>query len=135
MVLDLNRCLLYGDMDGKIQNNRKMYVSIVDGIVAGEGNGPLEPDPVFSGVILGGNDPAAVDAVSCRLMGFKPEMIPMVREAFSPHRFPVALVPMKDISVFDERLGRCVPITEIAPAVQAGFRPHFGWPSLGNSMQ
>ena len=46
--------------------------NIVDGIVGMEGNGPLQGDPVPSGVLVLGRDPLAVDATSCRLMGIDP---------------------------------------------------------------
>jgi hypothetical protein len=48
MVLDLNRALLYGNMDGSWREagQAKNYLTIVDGIVGGDGNGPLYPAPV-----------------------------------------------------------------------------------------
>jgi glycosyltransferase involved in cell wall biosynthesis len=50
MVLDLNHALLYGNMDGSWREagQAKNYLTIVDGIVGGEGNGPLCPAPVKS---------------------------------------------------------------------------------------
>ena len=53
--------------------------SIVDGIVGGEGNGPLAPEPVRAGVLVAGEDLLAVDAVAARLMGFDPHRLPFYR--------------------------------------------------------
>ena len=74
MALDLNRSLLYGNPDGSLREagKAKHYLAIVDGIIGGQGNGPLCPDPVGSNVLIAGTDPAAVDAVAARLMGFDP---------------------------------------------------------------
>ncbi len=132
MALDLNRALLYGNPDGTLREagERKPYLAIVDGIIGGEGNGPLAPDPVKSNVIIIGTDPAAVDAVACKLMGFDPMMVPIVREAFAPHRWPIATCRMKEIEVQDDRVGRVIGLDEVQPAVPGGFRPHFGWPGL-----
>ena len=129
MALDLNRAFLYGNSDGMLGEAGSMrpYVTIMDGIVGGEGNGPLCPDPVSSGVILGGTDPAVVDAAACRLMGYDPECIPIIREAFTVHRWPIAGCALADVRIYDGRLGRSVPLREITPAVPGGFRPHFGW--------
>jgi uncharacterized protein (DUF362 family) len=49
--------------------------AIVDGIVGMEGNGPIQGTPKASGVLLLGNDPVAVDATCCRIMGLVPERV------------------------------------------------------------
>ena len=132
MALDLNRALLFGQPDGswREKGQAKHYLAIVDGIVGGEGNGPLCPDPVASGVLLSGNDPAAVDALACRLIGFDPRAIPIVARAFAEHRWPIATTPLEDLRVDDERAGGGVPLDDVAPAVPGGFKPHFGWSTL-----
>ena len=132
MALDLNRALLYGNPDGtwKEAGSPKRYLAIVDGVIGGEGNGPLCPDPVASGVILYGTNPASVDAVASRLMGFDPERLPIVRHAFDPHRWPIGEADLEEIEVHDDRLGRQVPLSEVSPAVPGGFKPHFGWTAL-----
>lgn len=48
---------------------------LADSIVAGEGQGPMVATPVELGVMVGGANGVAVDAVACRLMGFDPEKI------------------------------------------------------------
>lgn len=132
MVLDLNRALLYGNADGSWSEagQAKHYLAIVDGIVGGEGNGPLCPDAVQSGVLVAGSNPASVDAVCARLMGFDPRSIPIVARAFDPHRWPIADGTMEDISVFDERCDKEISLDEVKPAVAGGFNPHFGWRGL-----
>lgn len=132
MALDLNRALFYGNADGSWRGpgEAKPYITIVDGIVGGEGNGPLCPDPVPSGVMVGATDPAAADAVICRLMGFDPRRVPIVQEAFADHRWPIAGCRLAGVTAEDERAGRLVGLDEIRPAVPGGFKPHFNWPSL-----
>jgi len=49
--------------------------AIVDGIVGMEGNGPIQGTPKASGVLVLGNDPVAVDATCCRIMGLVPEQV------------------------------------------------------------
>jgi uncharacterized protein (DUF362 family) len=46
--------------------------AIVDGIVGMEGNGPIQGTPKACGVLVLGDDPVAVDATCCRIMGFNP---------------------------------------------------------------
>lgn len=49
--------------------------AIVDGIVAMEGNGPIQGTPKPLGVLVMGDDPVAVDATAARIMGLVPERI------------------------------------------------------------
>src|SRR5271157_6218988 len=53
---------------------------IADGIVAMEGNGPLNGDPRPLGKIVLADDPVAADATCARLMGFEPDRIAHIRE-------------------------------------------------------
>jgi uncharacterized protein (DUF362 family) len=55
---------------------RKPDFTVIDGIVAGEGNGPLQNTPVDAQIILAGRDVVAVDTVGAFFMGFNPAKIP-----------------------------------------------------------
>ncbi len=52
---------------------------LADSIVAGEGQGPMLARPYELGVMVGGANGVAVDAVACRLMGFDPFEIEHLR--------------------------------------------------------
>ncbi len=130
-VLDLNKVLLYANPDGSLRQDdrtsRKRYITVVDGIIGGEGNGPEAPTPRPCGVILAGTDPVAVDAVCARLMGFNWERIPSICRAFGIRRYSLCDGSYEDIEVSssDERFNR--PLLDISPAHTFAFRPHFGW--------
>jgi len=49
--------------------------AIVDGIIGMEGNGPIQGTPKACGALIFGDDPVAVDATCCRVMGLMPERI------------------------------------------------------------
>jgi uncharacterized protein (DUF362 family) len=129
MALDLNRALLFANRDGSLRTaaQPKRYFCIVDGIIGGEGDGPLDPEPVFSNVLIAGDNPAEVDAVAARLMGFNIEYLPIVHHAFDPHHLPIAITGLDLVTCFDERTGTRIPVGDVQPAVSGGFRPHFGW--------
>ncbi|MCX6983001.1 MAG: DUF362 domain-containing protein [Verrucomicrobia bacterium] len=72
MVYDLNRIIRFAHADGgplRAEPERQ-FVSIMDGLVAGEGNGPLQPLPVQAGVMLASRSPFLVDFAMAKLMGF-----------------------------------------------------------------
>lgn len=56
-------------------------LSIVDGILAMEGNGPGSGDPYDLGLLIAGRDAVAVDAVAADIVGFKPGSIDTTRIA------------------------------------------------------
>ena len=71
MATDLLKVIYFADTEGKLHNKvQRRLFSVVDGIVGGENQGPLLPDPKASGVLLGGENFLSVDLVSARLMGF-----------------------------------------------------------------
>ena len=53
---------------------------IADGVVAMEGNGPLNGTPRRLGKIVLSNDPVAADATCARLMGFEPDRVSHIHE-------------------------------------------------------
>ncbi|MBN2095568.1 MAG: DUF362 domain-containing protein [Candidatus Aenigmarchaeota archaeon] len=82
MVYDLNKILIHADKNGSLKPApQRKYFALVDGIVAGEGFGPLNSLPKKTGVILGGFDPLLVDFVGTRVMGFDEEKIKTLSNA------------------------------------------------------
>ncbi|GHU31261.1 hypothetical protein AGMMS50256_19470 [Betaproteobacteria bacterium] len=88
MVVDLYHAM------GKRERN---YFSVVDGIVAGEGQGPFCPHSRKSNVLIAGNNLLAVDIASARLMGFEPSKI-----SYLWHFFDANKVSLNDISVLSK---------------------------------
>jgi uncharacterized protein (DUF362 family) len=131
MCLDLNKLVSYGDPDGTLRPagpaHRKRHFVLVDGIVAGEGRGPMNPDPVPAGLVLFGLHPPSVDAAAAWLMGFDPDRIPIVRQAFSSNRYPLAEWGWRDVRVVSNCAPWNAPIPEIPDGSTYHFRPHFGW--------
>ena len=79
MVIDLNRILMYADKSGRLRDApARRILSVVDGIVGGEGNGPLDACPKRSGMIVAGSNPVAVDLACARLMGFDYKRLPVL---------------------------------------------------------
>jgi len=58
-----------------------VHFVIADGIIAMEGNGPLNGTPRHLGEIVISNDPVAADATCARLMGFEPNRVAHICEA------------------------------------------------------
>jgi uncharacterized protein (DUF362 family) len=131
MCLDLNKLLLYGRPDGMMRapgpEGRKRHFVMVDGIIAGEGRGPMNPDPVPAGLLVFGLHPASVDAACAYLMGFDPARIPIVYRAFRCAQYPVAEWDWTDVQLISDRPEWNGPLPEIPDDATFHFTPHYGW--------
>ncbi len=56
-------------------------LTIMDAVVGMDGNGPRNGQPKQIGAILASQDPVALDAVACELVGIKPFTVPTTRLA------------------------------------------------------
>jgi uncharacterized protein (DUF362 family) len=128
MILDLNRILLYARPDGSLADTRQREtVSIVDGIVAGQGNGPEAPDPIKTNVIIAGVDFVAVDIVATTLMGLDYRLVPHLAHALDDHALPLTALDVEQLTVESNVSEWNRNLWEIDPASMFRFRPHFGW--------
>jgi hypothetical protein len=131
MCLDLNRILLYGNEDGQLRKdaakNQKRYLSIIDGIIGGDGDGPIDVDRVQSGVLMLGTDPICTDAVAATIMGLDPTKLAMINNGFSLDRFKISDQSLDTINVVSNIDSWCRPLAKIDNSTTLRFRPHFGW--------
>lgn len=126
MAVDLTRIAHYADENGRMHDTpQRRHLSLIDGIVAGEGDGPLDPDPIRAGTVLLSDSIAFGDRVASRLMGFDPDALPLVRESFRDMRHPLA-----DRSVASGEVvlnGEAVDEARLAPVASRPFLPARGW--------
>lgn len=81
-IIDVNRVLLYSDRNGFLRSEQqRRYFSVIDGIVAGEKEGPMQATAKQCGVVLCGFNGSILDAVCTSLMGFNFNLIPLIENA------------------------------------------------------
>ncbi|MGD0486839.1 MAG: DUF362 domain-containing protein [Syntrophorhabdales bacterium] len=93
-ILDVTRILQYYDRSHSSMSNSRQreILTIVDGIVAGEGDGPLAPTSRNAGVIIAGADLVATDATIAKLIGIDIRRIPSIVKATGLRRWPLTLI-------------------------------------------
>ena len=72
------------DLDEKLVDILRLIqpdLTVIDGLVGGEGNCPAPVDPVDSRVIISGTNCLETDRVAARMMGFDPNEIPLLQAA------------------------------------------------------
>jgi len=88
-VLDLNTILFFADKDGNLHDApQRNYLALVDGIIAGEGEGPMQQTPRPAGMVLASTHPLACDYAAARLMGYDPMKIRTISGSFEHRAFP-----------------------------------------------
>jgi uncharacterized protein (DUF362 family) len=129
MILDLNKVLMYANPDGTLRPGTmveaKRYIGIVDAVIAGDGQGPLAPDPVRMGYLIAGTNPVAIDAVCASLMGFDPRRVPSIARAFDVARFPLCSFAPEDITLDED--GRRFALADLSRDHIVTCEPQFGW--------
>ncbi|MCE5303115.1 MAG: DUF362 domain-containing protein [Planctomycetaceae bacterium] len=119
MVLDLNHAVYFG------AQHPDHILNIVDGVIAGEGDGPLSPTPKPLGMIFAGENPAHIDAVLARIMGYNLSRIPMVYQAIYHRKSEFGGTDISDIPV--RWIGNACESTTLRQLPSVGFTPPHHW--------
>lgn len=128
LVLDINRAALYSDKGGQLHETpQRRYFCLIDGIVAGEKDGPLSPDPVTPGVLVAGLNPVAIDAVAATLMGFDINKIPFLQKGLlsTEGSMPLFWGTRDGIRVVDGESE--LTLADYATRRNLRFEPHPNW--------
>lgn len=122
MCFDLNKIVLFCDKKGLLcKSQQRKYISFVDGIIAGEGDGPMFPTAKPCGFMACGVDtPFVTDYVCIYMMGFSPDKLKISYEAEKSDVF--AFLP-EDIQVICEYNGKFVDWNDI----NFHFIPQHNW--------
>jgi hypothetical protein len=105
MCVDLNRCLYYSDARGEhfdAEAPVRTVLTVMDAVVAGEGEGPLAPRDVPLGAVIAALDPIALDLVALRLMGFDENNFPKISQPIRDSKLRITEVRSpEDVAVFE----------------------------------
>lgn len=127
MAVDLLKVFMFSDRHGRLQETpQRRTFSIVDGVIGGDNNGPLTPDPVAAGVLVGGENLLAVDLVTTRMMGFDPMKVRMYQGLLEDKAYDFGVRALADIRVLadDPALAGCLSDRS---GRLLNFKPHPGW--------
>ncbi len=133
MCCDLNRCLYYSDKQGAHFDAPaavRTVLTIIDGVLAGEGEGPLAPGDVPLGVVIAGTDPLAVDLVAVRLMGFDEVRLEKLKGPMLDEGLRITSVrDAADVCVGEVDRGKFAVLDRTLDEIRCEriFEPHAGW--------
>lgn len=127
MVLDLNKCLFHFAGDGRPRTRPLRYMSLIDGIIAGEGDGPVAVDAKPCGIVIAGFNPVSVDTVCAELMGFDYRRLCVLERAWRIKDYPLINCTPNEILCKSNIQDWDVAFDKLEGDEHLGFRPHFGW--------
>lgn len=126
MALDIARILRFARSDGSLaETPQRRHLVFVDGIVGGEGEGPVYPRAKPAGVVMFGTDPAWTDYACALVMKFAPESIPLVANALRPMRYPATGPAPQGLRIVMN--GEPVDAGALTRLLEEGFAPPKGW--------
>lgn len=102
----------------EIAQVRSVALTIVDGIVAMEGNGPNSGTPRKLGMLIAGENPVAVDTVAARMAGIPLQLLPVELEA---RRRGLAGTELEQISLYGAPLVPAVPSFTLPDGLDVQF--------------
>jgi uncharacterized protein (DUF362 family) len=127
MTVDLMRIMYFATPDGRLRRTpQRRLFSFVDGIVGGENNGPLVPDPVASGVVLAGNGLLSTDLASAALMGFDPLKLRLYRNLLQDPHYDYEVQLLGDVRTVSNEPGWNGLLADWH-SNSLCFRAHPGW--------
>jgi len=118
-ILDLNNIIFFADKNGQMQRIRqRKYLTVVDGIIAMDREGPMHGTPRPEGVVIAGRHPLPVDTVAAQIMGFDWQKIPCLANGWKERFF--GLTPFGPTEMH---------VRNVDAAVEGGtpFVPARGW--------
>ncbi|MFP6661386.1 MAG: DUF362 domain-containing protein [Myxococcota bacterium] len=130
--LDLNKVFYFGDKTGKLSKTPgRRVLNVYDGIIAGEGDGPMGPRARPIGLLALGEDGGAVDVILAWIMGFDWRRIPVLANAIGELGGGVAITrfdgdPARlELHWIDEDGERDLLFSDLE--LNLGFDAHPGW--------
>jgi uncharacterized protein (DUF362 family) len=107
MVLDLNQIALYGNKDGTISNiPQRNIFTLCDGIIAGQGNGPLFSEPLELGIISFSNSSYFTDIIIAQLLQMDIDKIPLLKEVQKLYNREKFELKLNDNIIQEEELNK-----------------------------
>ncbi|MCQ8893262.1 MAG: DUF362 domain-containing protein [Methanolinea sp.] len=124
-IMDLNKIILFVDKNGVLKDNhQRRTLTIVDAIIAGEKEGPLNPSPKHIGTLIAGENPVIVDLICSQIMGYDYWKIPTLKNALTSQTHCIC---KKNIDELQIQADEKIRFENIHTHYGHHFTPASGW--------
>ena len=131
-VVDLNYIEKFADKNGKIQGTpQRNILNFADMIIAGEHNGPCQPEPKQLGVIAMSESAAAMDLAICKMIGFPEEKIPLINALLKGEAdYLLGEIDREKIIIASNQSSEQRSLSSVNFPDSWHYRPHDTWKSI-----
>lgn len=127
MALDINRCMRAADASGLMHDRKQReHVVLIDGVIGGEGEGPLDPSPAPSRCVIFARDALEADVAAAAAMGMDPRKLRILRDAEGVFPYPVSEARIDEVRVSVDG-ATPLPALSLGPRLGRSFRAPDGW--------
>ncbi len=123
--------LYFGMMLVELYEHLAPALTVVDGVIGHEGNGPANGQSRPFGVILAGTDCVAIDVVIARMLGVEPSTVPVLQAAqklgvgaWSPEQIEICGERLEDHAIRDLKLPKMMDIDFPLPQIAKRLARH-----------
>jgi len=128
MTLDLAKIIHQTDRYGKLTNvSIRKNIVFIDGVISGEGNGPLSPTPIETGCLIFSDNIVLGDMVSCYLTGWDLEKVKLIRNSMNIKNLFLKNQTNKAQCVMNDKL---IDLENIPSILGRKFIPPDGWKKI-----
>jgi uncharacterized protein (DUF362 family) len=127
-VNDLNRAILYCGFDGKLKKEvQRKILYLVDGIICGEGEGPMAATSKYCNMLLWGYNAYAIDLVVSRLIGFDYNKMDTFNVCGALNNYKIADFKPEEIDINLNGVNKNLKLNDLREYAGFNFKPSSGW--------
>lgn len=127
-INDMNRMVIYCNKEGKLQDKpQRKLLYLVDGIICGEGEGPMECISKRCNTLIWGHNAYAVDLIAATLMGFDINSVDTLKTCRSILKYKIFNGVQNDIQIRTNLSGSLCDVSAIRRLLPFVFVPPISW--------
>lgn len=127
-VNDLNRAILYCGVDGKLNEKvQRKILYLVDGIICGEGEGPMAANSKKCNILLWGYNSYVIDLVVSQIIGFDFNKMDTFRVCSTLSKYKISDDLPSEIRIIMNKKESDFTLDNIRDIVKFNFNPSSGW--------
>lgn len=125
MAVDLANILYFGGTNGFLFDRpKRKHLIFVDGVIGGEGDGPLSPTAVASKSLIFSDNVVCGDVIACKLMGYDTRKIPLINYSERESKLTDNVALGKTFCTLNRKRIR---VDDLRPVLDRPFVPPTGW--------
>lgn len=127
-ICDLNRAILFADTNGEMQHApQRKLLYLVDGIICGEGEGPMQATSKICNLLIWGSNAYSVDLLVAKLIGFEADKMHTLKLVPEIREFQINASDKEAIDIYSNLFEGKTNLDSLRNHIKYNFIPTKGW--------